>query len=248
MRLLPLLIILIPTNLFAAESPNFSFDIRDKAYATRIVERAEACRTSQAIYWFGHSLPNWRTKCQIWFGDANGAKVTYRDRPLRNMNLIIDGKLSSDAKLDFILDHIIPHEVNHLLFADRFGVTPRWLDEGCAIHMELNEVAEERDRFHKHYPHVELCPRLRTLMQADYTNNNEVNERFYSQSSLAVEYLLQRNGPKVFVSFIEMGKNRSWTKAIKEAYGLDMQQWQRDWEEWVQNELNQGDSALQVAR
>ena len=111
-----------------------------------------------------------------------------------------------------ILESTIPHEVFHLLMAERFQRhIPRWINEGTA---SLVEPKWSQDRFRPL-----LINRLRTGNTFAFNQLVQLTEYppdvhgFYAQSHSVAQFVLQHGTKDDYLKFIDTGIKTSWTEA-----------------------------------
>ncbi len=106
----------------------------------------------------------------------------------------------------------LPHELTHLVIADRFPTQPlpRWLDEGIAI------LADPVSKQHGHETDWLSAQRQATafrlveiLEQHKYPSSTRV-QTFYGQSAAMVRDLLRRKSPADLLLFIEKAQERGY--------------------------------------
>ncbi len=125
----------------------------------------------------------------------------------------------------------LPHELTHLVIADRFPKQPlpRWLDEGIALLADpLNKqrghetdwlVAQQQKRA---FRLVEL------LEQQKYPPADRL-QTFYGQSAAMVRDLLRRQSPAELLRFVETAQQRGYDVALQEHYRLEnLSRWEAD--------------------
>lgn len=123
----------------------------------------------------------------------------------------------------------LPHELAHLILADRFGGRrlPRWADEGIAVLAEPPEKQAERKKAASGQRAIAL-PRLLTAVE--YPTTTEERDAFYAQSTALTDYLVSREGGTRFLTFVEMAMDRGHDVALKKIYRVNgIRELEREW-------------------
>jgi len=128
----------------------------------------------------------------------------------------------------------LPHELTHVVLADRFGqqALPRWADEGIAT---LADSAEKQ-RLHL----IDLqrglatghTPRLTDLLFATEYPPARQRAIYYGSSLALVRYLSTLDRAERVLDFVEKSMHFGHQAALKEVYGLEsLAQLERGWRE-----------------
>ncbi|MCA9047774.1 MAG: hypothetical protein KDA89_03550, partial [Planctomycetaceae bacterium] len=116
----------------AYQSRNFVVTAPTEDVARRVGEAAENYRRDLATFWRGEPLPAWSKPCRInvrpgALGAGGQTTFQFVGGEVLNWNMYVQGTVER------ILDSVLPHEVNHTIFACHFRrPLPRWADEGAA--------------------------------------------------------------------------------------------------------------------
>lgn len=191
--------------------------------AQDVAERAERQKNEVALEWFG--------KRQVW------------DRPWRivvNTKQITSGQadnltrtLNVNGPYTEIVEDVLPHEVLHAVFSERFGhFRPTWFHEGAA---SLEEETVKDQYYSKLYYFLRTdqgIPFNEMLTTIWYRPREEIP--FYAQSTVFVDFLLERGGKQKLVEYVDMGINGDWNKATKDVYGFkNVSEMQDAWVRWL---------------
>lgn len=142
----------------------------------------------------------------------------------------------SDARMDYWLNEVVPHEISHLYF---FQATnreqanpPNWLDEGLAGYNESSNhrfdwiLVKDAIRQKKLVPLFDL--------REEFKGNDEQVALAYAESMTAAEYLVDTYGEQglnnLFSSYQE-GKTSD--EAFQLAFGRTVSDVETDWEAWA---------------
>ena len=221
-----------------AKSPNFVVTAPTDDIAQKVARCAEIWRKDLAIEWLGKELPNWFRPCPIavkvgQIGAGGSTTFTFDKGEVFGWNMKVQGTLER------ILDSVIPHEVNHTIFATHFRrPLPRWADEGAATLCEheserarqthlLNQVIKTRRRI----------PLNRLLAIREYPADMQQVLTLYAEGYSLADYLVSQKGEKgrtVFLQFLDDAHRKGWAFAFKKHYGQDdLQQLEKTWTGWV---------------
>lgn len=161
-------------------------------------------------------------------GDSIGVTTIEYDRG-RVKSRRVDLRIDADGwRID-----TLPHELTHVVTADRFGnrPLPPWLDEGIGVlsesstfrgqRVEAYEAARRRGTI---YQAQELIT-LRSFPQPDY------RDAFYVQSAALVQLLRERGGSEQFTRFARRALDAGADRALRETYQIagvgELQNWLR---------------------
>ena len=215
-------------------SANFIVEADDANFAQQVSETAEAFRRDLAVSWLGQAMPNWAQPCVMTvqvgphLGASGVTNFQFQDGEVFGWRMSIQGSHER------ILDSVLPHEITHMIFASHFRQPlPRWADEGGATSVEH---AVERTK------HRQMLPMfLRTGRGIAFNQMFAMMEYppdfmpLYAQGYSLAEFLIQANGRRVFVEFLDDGmKSGDWSAAVQRHYGAkDLGVLQNTWLTWV---------------
>ena len=227
-----------------AESQNFVVTNRHPAQdARKVAELCEGCRTRLQDAWCDSTCPtcecrscgckSWSPRCQI-VVYANqstyqaavgvGAAQTFGSSLIR----FGTSKQVSHRQIDFRGDSqhgaaALPHEMTHVVLADLLGgcQPPRWADEGMAI------LADPQNKQQLHQRDVQAAQASRLAFRAvelltidQYPHPSRV-PAFYGQSASLTAFLVERDDPATFVSFLRDAVSLGYDAALREHYDID---------------------------
>ncbi|MCA9184192.1 MAG: hypothetical protein R3E01_07180 [Pirellulaceae bacterium] len=214
---------------------NFVVTAPSPQLAKEVGDLAEVYRSQLAVQWLGQELPQWPQPCPVRITHvgpnvgAGGATSFMFDR-----GRPFGWEMSIQGSRERILDSVLPHEVNHTIFATHFGgPLPRWADEGACTTVEDASERRKQDQllyqflttgkgiaFNKMFAMKEYPPEVLPL---------------YAQGYSLTRYLLQQGGHQRFVQFVGYGmQSNNWDAAISQYYGYrDLSELQVTWLEWV---------------
>lgn len=218
------------------QTVNFSVTARNPEIAEQVGKAAEVYRQQLAIFWLGKPLPNWSRPCKIAVNEGAlgaGGQTTFQF--VRGE--VLNWRMEVQGSLERILDSVLPHEVNHTIFACHFRrPLPRWADEGAATLFEhrseqlkqlslLNEVIRSKHEFIT----------LRDLLaMKEYPRGQRPMLTLYAQGYALADFLVQQKGRHAYLKFIADGERGSWDEAIRTNFDHDgIESLERNWRGWV---------------
>jgi hypothetical protein len=148
-----------------------------------------------------------------------------------NWNMFVQGSLER------VLDSVLPHEINHTIFACHFRrPLPRWADEGAATLFEHeSEQAKQLallKQVMKRGKENFTLPELLTMKE--YPQGMRQMLILYSQGFALAEFLVQQKGRKAYLSFLNDGEKMGWERAIRAHYAHDgIDALERNWTGWI---------------
>lgn len=218
----------------AFQTRNFIAYADSPEVARKVAMTAEEYRSRLADLWLGQQLPAWSKKCPIrvrvgTIGAGGATTFRFVNGGVRDWSMRVQGSLER------VLDSVIPHEVNHTIFASHFKrPLPRWADEGAAT---LFEHDSERNRQLRLLDQVQRRGRRYTLRQLltmmDYPKDMQQVLTLYAQGYSLVDFLIQQKGRRKFLEFLEDAGQTNWEVAIRKHYdhrGIDMLD--ENWNGW----------------
>ena len=216
-------------------TPNFVVTAHDDAFAKQVGEAAEVYRQELSVLWTGKEMPRWSARCPIQvkaghYG-AGGATTFQFDRgEVFGWNMQVQG---SEER---ILDSVLPHEVNHTIFACYFRrPLPRWADEGAA---SLIEHESERRRLKKLHEQVmntnRKIPLKRLLPMREYPTDQQQVLTLYAEGYSLADYLIQHGDRRRYLQFLSQSLHDGWERALRDHYGYEkIEALEKDLDEWI---------------
>lgn len=217
---------------------NFVVTAPTDEIAEKVAKTAEYYRKHLALDWLGQEFPAWREPCTVSVKvgqiGAGGATTFTFDR-----GEVFGWDMKVQGTLERVLDSVIPHEVNHTIFATHFRrPLPRWADEGAASLCEhesermrqvalLNEVIMNKERI----------PLSELFDITEYPKDMRKTLTLYAEGYSMAEFLVQRKGKEgraIYLKFLHDALQEGWEKATVQHYGFrgvaDLEQ---QWKGWV---------------
>lgn len=216
-------------------TPNFVVTATSSDVAEKVGQAAEYYRKELAIEWTGREMPSWTKPCPIKVKVGNigagGATTFSFDR-----GEVFGWKMNVQGTLERILDSVIPHEVNHTIFACHFRrPLPRWADEGAAT---LTEHASEKNRQTRLLNQVirttRRIPLRRLLVMKEYPKDMNDVLTLYAEGYALADLLVQEGGKARYLNFLNDGHHRGWDFALRKHYKYNsVDDLERRWSDWV---------------
>lgn len=218
------------------QTVNFSVVADRPEVAEEVGKAAEVYRQQLAIFWLGKPLPNWSRPCKITVNEGAlgaGGQTTFQF--VRGE--VLNWRMKVFGTMERILDSVLPHEINHTIFACHFRrPLPRWADEGAATLFEhrseqlkqlslLNEVVRDKDEFIS----------LRELLtMKEYPRGQRPMLTLYAQGYALADFLVQQKGRHAYLKFIADGERGGWEDAIRTNFDHEgIESLERNWRGWV---------------
>ena len=218
------------------QTVNFSVTADNPEVAEKVGKAAEVYRQQLAIFWLGKALPNWSRPCKLSEREGAlgaGGQTTFQF----TRGEVLNWRMSVQGSLERILDSVLPHEVNHTIFACHFRrPLPRWADEGAATLFEhrseqvkqlslLNEVIRN-----KH----ELISLRDLLAMKEYPRGQRPMLTLYAQGYALADFLVQQKGRHAYLKFISDGERGNWEDAIRTNFDHEgIESLEKNWRGWV---------------
>lgn len=217
------------------KTPNFIVNAPSAEFAKQVGDAAEIYRRELALEWTGKEMPRWSSPCPIHVTvgamGAGGATTFNFER-----GEVFGWRMNIQGSEERILDSVLPHEINHTIFACYFRrPLPRWADEGAA---SLIEHESERMRLRKLHDQVMNTTRkipLRKLLEMkEYPSDQHQVLTLYAEGHSLADYLIGRSNKATYLKFLNDAHQRGWDKALKAHYGyVKVESLEKEWDQWV---------------
>lgn len=219
---------------YVAETPNFR--VHCCTSAERLRELAEACERLKArcqTTWLGDNSANWQPRCEVVVHATVGAYCRTlgagSERTSGCSTVRLDKGRVAERRIDLRSDaegwltETLPHELTHVILADRFTDRriPAWADEGIAMLAESPDKLQRRLNELRAVISTGRMVSLRQLMSLENGPTPESRAAFYGQSVTLTGLLLERGTPKQLIEFIHSGQRDGYDKALRNVYGVE---------------------------
>lgn len=220
------------------KTANFVVTASDGETAQKVAKCAEVWREDLALIWLGKKLPNWFKPCPIdvkvgQIGAGGSTTFTF------DKGQVFGWRMNVQGSLERILDSVIPHEVNHTIFASHFRrPLPRWADEGAATLFEhSSEQARQLETLDRVVKTQRRIPLKKLLTIREYPSDMQDVLTLYAEGFSLATFLVGQKGEKgrtVYLEFLEDANRMNWSKAIQKHYGFEnIEGLEKDWTNWV---------------
>ena len=220
---------------YIAETPNFQ--IHCCTSPERLHELAAACERLKArsqTLWLSETATSktWQPRCEVVVHSSvaaysrtlgPGSERTSGCSTVRlHQGRVAARRIDLRSDADGWLSDTLPHELTHVVLADRFTERriPAWADEGIAM------LAESPDKLQRRLNElrglVVTGGTLRLSQLVSLENGPASSERaaFYGQSVTLAGLLLERGTPQQLLQFVESGQRDGHDKALRDVYGI----------------------------
>lgn len=212
------------------------FTIRSRSTATELQhlgERCESLRAELRTKWFEPEEIDhpWTPRCELvihadvrsYLREVPGGERTVGSSWIQTVRgRVVTRRIDVRGDRDWF-DGAMPHELTHVLLADRFvdAPMPRWAEEGLALLADPQPKQVLHDlncrsavAAHRQFRLVEL------FAAAEYPPAAQ-QLTFYGQSAALVRYLTVRGRPTDFIGFVERARVEGYDAALRRTYGID---------------------------
>jgi hypothetical protein len=246
-------------SFWIAESPNFRI-FWCGPDATDLRELAETCERSASALrerWLGgQSHQSWVPKCDVVVhrGVAEylrclgpGSEQTSGCSTIQfDQGRVIARRLDLRADARDWKSDCLPHELTHVVLADRFTQVriPPWADEGIAI------LAESPNKLNRRLAELRRAGTVGTLYSVrDLTNVRscpaaELRDAFYGQSVVLTRLFLEWGTREQFLRFVATTQIKGIDTALREAYPNHQL---NELERRLRRDTLAGDASLRIA-
>jgi hypothetical protein len=224
-----------------AETTNFRLWHRaSRAVAEQVLTNAERTRTAVFQKWFAEDGGRWAPRCEVClypsgcaYQEATGLPqaVPGTSQTRHDSGRIVSRRIDLRGDRAGALETVLPHEVAHVVLADRFDglPVPCWANEGIAV---LTEPGEQHTRHLRNLPRHRDEGRLfgvRALVELSTYPERHLTGTFYAQSVSLVQFLAAEKGPTTLTAFLRDARRSGLAPALQRHYGLDFEQLERRW-------------------
>ncbi len=226
-----------------ARSENFAVCCPSDVDPHEIAQKCERWRTQLMGYWLGASAAEelWPARCYVVLHPSAasyvqsvgaGAAQTYGCSSMKSE----DGKVAS-RRIDLRLDRddairrVLPHEMTHVIMAEvmSHAKSPRWADEGMAMLADLpsKQSLHEHD-FSTALENGSSFRLVALLASSEYPKHDQ--QIFYGESLSLTRFLVDRDSPAKFVSFVQHAAEFGYDAALRDDYGIrDVAELEKIW-------------------
>ena len=220
---------------YSVEAVSENFTVQSYEHgpsASKVLKLCEALRDELHRVWGGKGLMDrWQPRCEV---VVHASKKSYLSivgpgggQTKGSSFIQIEGGKVIGRRIDLLFDSqagltALPHELSHVVVADRFQgrPTPHWLDEGIAM---------LADTHHKQILHARDCQDaigsrstfpIADLLELEQFTSAEQMPAFYGQSLSLVRMLVEVDAPEKLVDFGIDAIQIGYADALRKHYGI----------------------------
>lgn len=203
-----------------ADSPNFQVcSLISVKEAERVARHCECLRTKLAATWNPQASP-WKPRCQIVLhagidgyrrAVGAGADATSGSSLVTPLQGVVTARrIDLRADVDDVLTAALPHELFHVVIADRFrsSLPPLWFDEGMAIQYDVASKRTLHDRDVQAALAAGTAFTIDELIAVDAYPPADRWGAFYGQSGAFVRWLLTNGSPEEVLAFARESRSQ----------------------------------------
>lgn len=219
---------------FVSETANFRVCcVESDAIANELSRHVESLRSKLRAKWLDETVGNdWTPKCQVILHSSRQSYAAAvgrgSERTVGSSLVKIESGQIVSRRIDLIGDHVpylsaaLPHELTHVVLRDRFPLNPipRWADEGAAM---LADTSDKQERHRKDLRNALTDGTTFSAASLITTDEYPRADRwgtFYGESVSLTKFLVNRDSPARFVSFVEAAASKGYDKALRDTYGI----------------------------
>lgn len=210
---------------------------QDAAALNELGARCETLLTELRARWFDDKSTDrnsvaWKPKCLVVVHDSLASylrEVPGGDRTLGSSWIetshgkIVTRRIDIRGDKPEWFEGALPHELIHVLLADRFGTKPpgRWAEEGWAILADPTEKQFRHDAdLRRAIARGQQFRLVEILELTEYPRADRITA-FYGQSASLVRFLAERRTPADFAAFLNGAASHGYDAALRTHYGFD---------------------------
>lgn len=218
---------------YIAETPNFQ--IHCCTSAERLRELAATCEQLKArgqTMWLGETSASWQPRCEVVVHATVGAysrmlgpgsERTSGCSTIRlHQGRVAERRIDLRSDAEGWLSDTLPHELTHVVLADRFTERriPAWADEGISMLAESPDKLQRRLNELRGLVVAGRTLRLSQLVSLENGPASSERAAFYGQSVTLAGLLLERGTSQQLLQFVESGRRDGYDKALSDVYGI----------------------------
>ncbi|MFO1093576.1 MAG: peptidase MA family metallohydrolase [Planctomycetaceae bacterium] len=228
-----------------AETAHFSVWSRDsRHFAANAAAHCEKVLAGLAVEWkIDDELVAWHPKCAVVVHVAQADYLrelggSSEDQSVGCTTVTVDDGRVVFRRIDLRADaadwreNALPHELTHVLLAERFATAPipEWLNEGLAMLSEAAELREQRQAVLAESLTRGTLPPLQDFLADRGVHRIDANVRYAVHRSL-IAYLESLDGREKLLDFADLVATSGYASALRETYGFDggAAEWERRW-------------------
>lgn len=232
-----------------AETANFCCRATREASVRELAVACEHWRQRLCQTWGEHAATRvWSPPCEIVvhpnLAEYRSALGRPGDTSVGSTRMQFDGDRVVLRRIDLRCDAAdwchaaLPHELTHVVLADRFPrrPLPPWADEGIAMLSETSHKRQQRMTDLRHAFQHRSTYLVRDLLAVQQLPPAPLRDAYYGQSLALTSWMIERTTPQRFAQFLQACEKTSVDAALRQEMGLDgIAELEREWNAWVQS-------------
>ncbi len=237
----------VATDTHSAASKNFEVQsFASGPEALKVIELCESLRAELARVWGGGEVPsNWTPRCSIAVHPTRASYLSVvgpDGGQTSGCSLIqLDADTVVGRRIDLLVEtsgafHALPHELTHVVLADRFRgrQPPHWLDEGIAMLADTDEKQSLHDRDCRAALQGGTAFSVGEILHLQQFSSPDQMPAFYGQSLSLVRMLSERDNPEKLIPFALEAQSSGFESALKRHYSINsIGDLQRAWQKYA---------------
>jgi hypothetical protein len=217
-----------------AETPNFRvFWSTEESDLRALAERCEQLAATSKQAWLGKDQASlWTPKCDVVVHAEMAAYIQAMGPASEQTSgcatIRLDGGRVVVRRIDLRADALdwrsetLPHELTHVILANRFSRTriSPWADEGIAMLGETPEKLKRRLADLRGVAAVGTVYTVGDLMNVRTCPDPAYRAAFYGQSLALVSLLLDSGSRRQLLQFVETSQSKGVEAALHDVYGI----------------------------
>ncbi len=193
----------------------------------------EALKAKIQTIWLENASETWQPRCDV---IVHATLAEYR-RTLGNgvgnsvgcATMRFDAGRIVSRRIDIRVDadnwqhDALPHELTHVVLADRFGTRqlPAWINEGIGVLAESNPKKKIRAGTFREAQKRGTVYTVPNLINLREYPKPQFRDAFYVQSAAIVQLLIERENPQEFMRFADCLLDSGMDQALRQVFDLD---------------------------
>lgn len=215
------------------QTESFRVFAGDKRQAEDVAETCEKLRQGSSKKWLNSDSVSWTPRCDVFVHTTLTSYLAALGRGAESTAGCSDFRVDHDKvvmrRIDLRADDhrdpltlALPHELTHLVLADRFPTNrlPRWADEGIAMLADPESKRSLHERDFKNAVAGRTAFRLVELVGIRDYPANDRRAAFYGESLALVQALVDQKSPANFVDFMEHAQKSGFDTALNDIYKI----------------------------
>jgi hypothetical protein len=231
-----------------AETSNFCCQTMRDSSSRELAIACEHWRQRLCQTWGEQTTRTWSPRCEIVvhsnLAEYRSALGRPGDTSVGSTRMQFDGDRVVLRRIDLRCDAAdwchaaLPHELTHVVLADRFHQRPLapWADEGIAMLSEVSHKRQHRLADLRHALQHRSTYRIRDLLAVRQLPPAALRDAYYGQSLALTSWMIDRTTPQRFARYLLACETTSVDEALRREMGLSgIAELEREWNSWIQS-------------